>query len=142
MRADHLVSERITASWSGMQEAVAAADVLLRDLPGQRHHRRVARIGGGQSRGAVEEARTRHHAVDLRPAGRHGRAQRHVGGALLMPGMHDPDAVAGMEEGVHQHVVLHAGQAEQGVDPVGGERGDHRFRGIEPGHRSLVLLGA
>ena len=70
-----------------VQEAVAFADRAARDLADQRKHARAGRIGGGERRGRVEETRTRHHRIDRGLAGRERRAERHVGGALLVAGV-------------------------------------------------------
>ena len=123
-----------------VQETESATDVLLRDLPDQRQHRRVAGMRGGERRRAVEKARARNDGVDLRLAGRHRRAERHIGGALFVPGVDDPDLVLLVIERVHQDVVLHAGHAVQRVDPVGDERGDDRLGGVELGHRVLSAV--
>ena len=124
-----------------VQETESASDVLLRDLPDQRQHRRVAGMRCGECGRAVEKARAGNDGIDLRLAGRHRGAKRHIGGALLMPGVNDPDLVLHVIERVHQDVILHAGHAVQRVDPVGDERGGDRLGGVELGHWMLSVVG-
>ena len=76
-----------------MQVAELAAD-RAGDLADQRQHRRVHAIGGEQRGAGIEQARPGHHRIGLRLAGRERRAQRHVGRALFVPGVHGADAVA------------------------------------------------
>ena len=109
--------------------AVAAADRGLGDLPDQRQHRRIHAVGGEQRRAGIEQARPRHDRVGLRLAGRERGAERHVGGALLVPGVDRADAVGGLEQRVEQGVVVHARQRVDRVEAVGDERGDGRLRG-------------
>jgi hypothetical protein len=101
-----------------VQQAVALADAVARDLADEREHARAGRIGGGERRAAVEEARTRHHRIGGGLAGRERGAERHIGGALLVAGMHDRQRVAGVEHGVEQVIALHAGKAVDGRDIV------------------------
>ncbi len=75
---------------------------LLRDLPDQRQHRRVHAVGGEQRRAGVQQAGAGHHRIGLRFAGRQRRSQRHIGRALLMPGVDDPQGVAGALESIEQ----------------------------------------
>ena len=72
--------------------AEPAADRRRRDLPDQRQHRRVHAVGGEQRRAGIQQARPRHHRIGLRLAGRQRRAQRHIGRALLVPGVDDAQA--------------------------------------------------
>ena len=101
-----------------MQVAVAAADIGLGDLADQRQHRRVGAVGVQQGGRGIEQARPRHHRIGLRLAGRERRAERHVGRALLVPGMDGADAVLGLEQGVEQVVVVDAGQRVDRVEAV------------------------
>ena len=102
-----------------VQVAEAAADVGVRDFADQRQHRRVHRIGGEQRGRGIEQARPRHHGIGLRLAGRERGAERHIGRALFVPGVHGADPVAdGLEQRVEQVVVLHARQRVDRVDAV------------------------
>ncbi len=114
-----------------VQMTEAAADRRRRNLPDQRQHRRIHAIGGEQRRAGIEQARTRHHDISLRLAGRQSRAQRHIGGALLVAGVDDAQGVAGALEGVEQMVVVHARQRVDGVEPM---REQTRDRGFAGGH--------
>jgi hypothetical protein len=87
-----------------VQQAMALVDRAAWDLPDQCQHLRTGRIGRGQRRRAVEEARAW-------LAGCERGTERHIGGALLVPRMHDRQRVAGVEHGVEQMIALHAGQA-------------------------------
>jgi hypothetical protein len=78
----------------------ATADRRRRYLPNQRQHRRAHAIGGEQGRAGIEQAWARHHRIDLRAAGRQRRAQRHIGGALLVAGVHDAQGIARTLHGV------------------------------------------
>ena len=50
-------------------------------------------LRGEEGGRGIEEARSRHHRVGLRLAGRERGAERHVGGALFVAGMHGADAI-------------------------------------------------
>ena len=117
-----------------VQVAVAAADVGLRDLADQRQHRRVGAVGGEQRGRGVEQARPRHHGIGLRLAGRERGAERHVARALLVPRMDGADAVLGLEQGVEQVVVVHAGQRIDRVEAVRDQALDRRLRRCHPLH--------
>ena len=67
-----------------VQLAAAAADHHAGHLAGQAQHRRVDAPGGGECRGGVEHAGTRHDGVGGGAAGRAGIAESHVGGGLLV----------------------------------------------------------
>ena len=101
-----------------VQVAGVAVDVGQRHLAGDRQHGRVVAVGLRQRRGGVEEAGARHHAIGGRLAGGHGRAERQVGGPLLVAGVDGPDAVGLVVQGIEEGIVLHARQAEQRVDAV------------------------
>ena len=99
----------------------------VRDLSDQRQHRRVHRVRGEQRGRGVEQARPRHHRIGLRLAGRERGAERHVGGALLVARVDGADAVARLEQGVEQVIVLHARQRVERVDAVRDQGRDHRL---------------
>ena len=83
------------------------------NLPDQRQHRRIHAIGGEQRRRGIEQARPGHHGIGLRLAGRERGAERHVGGALLVAGVHGAHAVGGLEQRVEQDVVVDARAARR-----------------------------
>ena len=111
-----------------VQMAEVSADIGVGDLPDQRQHRRIHGKGGEQRRRGIEQARPRHDGVSLRLAGRQRRAERHIGGALFVAGMHRAQPVGELEQRLEQQIVLHARQRIDGVEAVGDERGDHRLR--------------
>ncbi len=111
--------------------AGAAADQGRGDLANQGEHRRIDGIGGGERGSGVEEAGAGNDGVGRRAAGGHGGAESHVGCALLVTGVDRADAILRAMQRVEQVVVLHAGQAEHGIDAVVGERGDG---GLAGGH--------
>ena len=76
-----------------VQMAVALVDVGLRDLADEADHRRVHAVGGEQRGTGIQHARARHDGEDLRLAGRESRAQRHIGGGLLVSWMNDAQTV-------------------------------------------------
>ena len=98
-----------------VQYAGAAAPPLRGEGPDQSQHPGVAPVGAGETGRGVEHPGAGHHAQSGRTARDLGRSQGHVGRALLVAG-HDGPYVAGVDEGVEEVVVLHSGQAEQGVD--------------------------
>jgi hypothetical protein len=61
-----------------VQDAVAGADLLRRDLAEEREDQRVTRISGRQSRRRVQKTWARHAAVDSGLACRLRKAKRHV----------------------------------------------------------------
>jgi hypothetical protein len=97
-----------------VQQTMPLVDRAAWDLPDQRKHLRAGRIGRGQRRRAVEESRARHHGIDRGLAGRERGPERHVGGALLVPRMHDGERIAGVEHGIEQMIALYARQAVDG----------------------------
>ena len=98
-----------------VQYAGAAAPPLRGEGPDQSQHPGVAPVGAGETGRGVEHPGAGHHAQGGRTARDLGRSQGHVGRALLVAG-HDGPYVAGVDEGVEEVVVLHSGQAEQGVE--------------------------
>ncbi len=70
-----------------VQLAEAAADIGVGNLPDQAEHRRIHAIGGEQRRAGIEEPGSRHHGEGRRLAGGQRRAERHIGGALLVAGV-------------------------------------------------------
>ena len=76
-----------------VQMAEPATDRRLRNLADQRQHRRVHSIGGQQRRRGIEQSRPRYHRIGLRLAGRKRGTERHIGRALLVPGMDGANAV-------------------------------------------------
>ena len=114
-----------------VQLAGAAADGGRRNLADQRQHRRIHAIGVEQRGAGIEQAGSRHHRVSLRLAGRQSRAERHIGRALLVPGVDHAQSVAGAVEGVEQVVVMHARQRVDGIEPMRDQRGR---RGLAGGH--------
>lgn len=123
-----------------VQQAETAADQVGRYLPADAQHRRVGRVGGGERRGGVQQARPRHHGKGAGLAGGAGIAQRHIGGGLLVPRVDDADRLAGIVERDEQRVVLHPGQREQGIDPVPGQHLDQRAAARHPCHRHLLFM--
>ena len=119
-----------------VQMAEVAADVGVGDFADQRQHRRVHRIGGEEGGRGVEQARPRHHRVGGGLAGRQRRAQRHIGRALLVPGVDGPHPVASLEQGGEQLVVLHPRQRVDRVDAVAEHRVDGRLGGGHGNGRS------
>jgi hypothetical protein len=115
-----------------VQEPVPLADAAARDLADQRQHARAGRIGGGKRRAAVEKARARHHRISSGLSGRQRGAERHIGGALFVPGMHHRKRVAGVEHRVEQVVALDAGQA---IDRGNAVREDGAHDGITSTHQ-------
>ena len=115
-----------------VQEAMTFADAAARDLADEREDARAGRIGGGERRGAVEKTGTGHHGVGGGFAGRECGAERHVGGALFVPGMHHRKRVAGVEHGVEQMIALDAGQ---GIDRGDAVREDRAHDGITTTHQ-------
>ena len=115
-----------------------AADVAIRNLPDQRQHRRVHRVGGQQRGACVEQARPRHHGASLRLAGRERRTERHVGRALLMTCVNGPDAILRLEQCIEQMIVLHAGQRVDRVEPMGDEARNDRFGGGHLHHERVI----
>ena len=104
-----------------VQIAHALADARAVDLPGDAEYRRIDRVGAGQRGAGIEQAGPGHNAENGGLTGGGGRAERHIGRAFFVAGVDDADAVAVVEEGVVEPVVLDAGQAEEGVDAVGDE---------------------
>ena len=125
-----------------VQVAEFAADVAVRDLPDQRQHLRVHRIGGEQRGRRIEQARAGHHRVGLRLAGGERGAERHVGGALFVPRMHGADHVGRLEQRVEQMVVLHAGQRVERVEAMRDQRRDDRLGGGHLRHGLPLLPNA
>ena len=80
-------------------------------------------IGGQQRRTGIEQAGPGYHRIGLRLAGRQRRAQRHIGRALFMAGVHGAEPLGGLEQGVEQVIVVHAGQRIDGVEAMGDQRG-------------------
>ena len=123
-----------------------AADRGLRDVADQGQDRRIGAVGGQERRRGVEQARSGHHRIGLGAAGGERGAERHIGGALLMAGVHGADAVGGLEQGIEQGIVVDAGQRIDGVEPMGDERRDRGFgRGHVRGRRerrSVDLKGS
>ena len=120
-----------------VQEAMTFADAAARDLADEREDARAGRIGGGERRGAVEKTGTGHHGVGGGFAGRERGAERHVGGALFVPGMHHRQRVAGVEHGVEQMIALDAGQ---GIDRGDAVREDRAHDGITTTHQRHASL--
>ncbi len=117
-----------------MQMAVALVDVGLRDLADQADHGRVHAVGREERRAGIEQAGPGHHAERLRLAGRERRAQRHVGGRLLVTRMDHAQPVRSMIEGVEQRILMQAGQGIHRVDAMEQEGFDRGFGGAEAGH--------
>ena len=124
-----------------VQQTEAAADIVGRNLAGERQHRRVAAIGGGERRRRVQQAGAGHHGVDADPAAGGGIAECHIAGTLLVAGMDHPDRVALVVQRVEQVVELHAGQAEDGVDAVAQDRFDQCLAAGHARHRGCPLVG-
>src|SRR6478735_11631676 len=113
------------------------ADATARYLSDEGEDARAGRIGGGERRGAVEKTGTGHHGVGGWFAGRECGAERHVGGALFVPGMHHRERVAGVEHGVEQMITLDAGQ---GVDRGNAVREDRAHDSITTTHQRHASL--
>ena len=110
-----------------VQLAEPAADIGVGNLPDQAEHRRIHAIGGEQRRPGIEEPGSRHHGEGRRLAGGKRRAERHIGGALLVAGVHRAQPVLRPEQRLEQEIVLHARQGIDGVEAVADQRRDHRF---------------
>ena len=67
-------------------------------------------------------------AIGLRLAGRERRAERHIGGALLVAGVDGAQPVGELEQRLEQEIVLHARQRIDGVEAVGDQRRDRPLR--------------
>ena len=105
--------------------------------PDDRQHRSIHAVGGEQCGRGVQQARAGDDAIGLRRAGRERRAERHVGRALLVPGMHGADGVAVAGERIEEIVIVDAGQRVDRIDAVRGQRRDRGVRG-----RHLLSGGA
>ena len=101
-----------------VQLAGALADQAGGYLPGQGKHLGAHGIGSRARGSCVQDARPQHHAEGLRPAACKRCTERHVGGRLLVAGMDGPDGVAGVVNGVEEDIILHTGQAVEGIDAV------------------------
>ena len=110
-----------------MKMAEIAADIGVGNLPDQAEHRSIGGKRGEQRRPGIEQPRARHHGEGLRLAGRHRRAQRHIGRALLVAGVDGAQPVLRPEQSLEQEIVLHARQGIDGVEAVADQRRDHRF---------------
>ena len=115
-----------------VQVTEMAPDVGVGNLADQRQHRRIHRIGGEQGGRGVEQARPRHHGIGRGLAGRQRGAQRHIGSALLVPGVDRPHPVGCLEQRREQVIVLHPRQRVDRANAVG-DHGVHRRLG--GGHR-------
>ena len=122
-----------------VQLAEIAADIGIGNLPDQAEHRSVGGKGGEQRGAGIEQARPRHHREGLRLAGRQRRAERHIGGALFVAGVHGAQPVGELEQRLEQKIVLHAGQGVDRVEPVADQRGDD---GLGRGHGRQPRLPA
>ena len=107
-------------------------DVGVWDLTDEGKYWRIHGVSRQQCRAAVEQPWSGHHRIGLRLAGRERRAKRHIGGALFVPRMHGADTSSGLEQCVKEVVVVDPGQAVDGINAMGEERGDGRLGG---GHR-------
>jgi hypothetical protein len=107
-----------------VQQSVTFADGAARNLTDQREHPCAGRIGGDERSRAVEKARPRHHRINGRPAGRERSAECHIGGALLVPRMHDRERIADVEHGIEQMIALYARQAIDRRHAVAQNRSD------------------
>ena len=113
----------------------------LRYLPDHGQHRRVDRVLGAQRRRGVLESRPRHHTIGLRPPRRQGGAERHIGAALLVAGMHRTRR-AGAVHRIEKFVILHPRQAEQRLDPIDDKPLDQHLGGGFGYHELLSLAGS
>ena len=82
----------------------------------------------GLIRVPLREGRTLHHDV----AGRHGAAERHIGGALLVPAMDHAYPILNAVQCVEQRIEMHSRQTEKRVDapalqPLDHDRGAASF---------------
>ena len=89
------------------------------DLAGQAEYGRICGVGSCQCRRGVEETGPGHDNIDAGLPGGERVAEGHVGCPLLMPRMDVAYLVAGIVNRVVEIVVLHAGQSEDRVDPMG-----------------------
>ncbi|MCZ7656468.1 MAG: hypothetical protein M5U07_00765 [Xanthobacteraceae bacterium] len=125
-----------------MQVTESAADGRGRDLADQRQHRGVHAVGREQGGRRVEQPRARHHRIGLRPAGREGCAERHVGGALLVACVHRGEPVGRLEQRVEQRVVLHARQRIDGGEAMCDQRRQDRLGGRHRIGHAVLCAGA
>ena len=95
-----------------VQMPKAAINLIGRNLPQQRQHRRIQSIGVEQRRRTVQKSRSRHHSKGLRSAGRQRRPQRHIGRRLLVPRVQHTQPVLCAVQRVKQRIIVQAGQAE------------------------------
>ena len=126
-----------------VQHAEAASARGRGDLADDGQHASVRPVAAGEGRAGVEQTGPGHDAERRRPAGDQRRAVRHVGGALLVAGDDRAD-VSRVDQGVEEVVVLHPGEAEQGVDAGQPDRlddlpGDRAGVVALTGHRGLSL---
>ncbi len=110
-----------------VQVTVAAIDVALRNLTGEREHRRVERLRGQHRRARIEETGTGHDGKGLRPPGRHRGAERHIGRALFVARVQQLQPILRAIKGVEQRIVVDARQREHLVDAGGYQRLDGRL---------------
>ena len=83
---------------------------------GQRQHRHLVELGVIQSVQQVDSAGTGGRQTDAQATGEFGVAAGHEGGRLLVPHLHEADAVLAIAQGFHDAVDTVAGQAEDRVD--------------------------
>jgi hypothetical protein len=112
-----------------VQMPLTLSDCCCGNLPDQGKDRRVHAVRGQQRGAGIQQPRTRHHRVGLRPAGCQRRTQSHIGRALLMAGVDDAQAVADALKRIEEMIVMNARQCIDGVEAVGDQRGDGRLCG-------------
>ncbi len=107
-----------------MQQAAPNLDQVGLNLARDAQHRGITGIGGGEGGGGIEQAGAGDDQAGADLARRSGVAVRHVGGALLVPGLEDADSVPLGVQGIKGAIELDAGQAKDRVDPLPDQRSD------------------
>ena len=101
-----------------VEKANALVDGAARNLPAHAKHLGAETVSREQGGAGVQHARSGNDGADPFPSGRLGIAERHIGRALLVPGMDNPQPVLLTMKAVEQRVELGAGQPEYGIDTV------------------------
>ena len=119
-----------------VEEADVQADLRLGDLPRDHQDRRRRRVGGGEPRGGVEEARPRDDQRDADAAAGASIAVGHVRRGLLVARGDEADAGLVAERG-HGAIELDAGEPEDDAHALAMERGHQRLPTGHPLHQTI-----
>ena len=112
----------------------SVADEVRRNLPCHAQDGRVDGIRGRKSRRRVEHAWTGHDRKSPDAAGRLCIAERHVRGALLVPGMDDANGVVGVVQSVEERVVLDSRDRKEHFHAVALQHRDEGFPARQTRH--------